>query len=140
MVLHAAAHLFHDGEITGAIRDLVDLDRLLRHFGEDSNFWNDLVREARELHLTRPMYYAIRYSRKFLQTPIPQEFIDELSGWSPGPVRGNGYAGLRTLPGMLSRGSSRSARIREIALAAHAPHDGAASPEERTASGELIDV
>ena len=28
IVLHAAAHLFHDGEIAGAIRDLVDLDQL----------------------------------------------------------------------------------------------------------------
>src|SRR5262249_41958243 len=61
MILHAAVHLFHDGEIAGAIRDLVDLDSLLRYFGEDSNFWTDLMTEAVVLGLTRPAYYALRY-------------------------------------------------------------------------------
>jgi hypothetical protein len=39
MVLHAAAHLFHDGEVSGAVRDVVDLDSLLRTFGVDASFW-----------------------------------------------------------------------------------------------------
>ena len=62
MVLHAAAHLFHDGEIAGAIRDLVDLDSLLRYFGDDPKFWGDLMGGASTLGLTRPAYYALRYA------------------------------------------------------------------------------
>ena len=33
MVLHSATHLFHEGELDKALRDLVDIDGLLRHFG-----------------------------------------------------------------------------------------------------------
>jgi hypothetical protein len=88
MVLHAAAHLFHDGEVSGAVRDVVDLDSLLRTFGVDASFWPDLVQEARELDLTRPAYYALRYSQRLLDTPIPPEHLAEVSKWAPvAPVR-----------------------------------------------------
>ena len=32
MMLHSATHLFHDGDLAGGLRDLVDLDTLLRFF------------------------------------------------------------------------------------------------------------
>src|SRR5581483_1442714 len=38
MVLHSATHLFHNEELTHGLRDLVDLDALLRHFGRDAAF------------------------------------------------------------------------------------------------------
>jgi hypothetical protein len=88
MVLHAAAHLFHDGEVSGAVRDVVDLDSLLRTFSDDAGFWPDLVQEARELDLTRPAYYALRYARRLLDTPIPTEYLAEVSKWAPiAPIR-----------------------------------------------------
>jgi hypothetical protein len=83
MVLHAAAHLFHDGEIAGAIRDLLDLDALLRGFGSRSEFWPDLVREAEALELTRPAYYALRYADRLLGTPIPMEAHSAMDRWKP---------------------------------------------------------
>jgi hypothetical protein len=88
MVLHAAAHLFHDGEVSGAVRDVVDLDSLLRTFGVDASFWPDLLQEALALDLTRPGYYALRYARRLLDTPIPAEYVAEVSKWAPvAPVR-----------------------------------------------------
>jgi hypothetical protein len=83
MVLHAAAHLFHDGEIAGAIRDLVDLDQLLRSFGQQDAFWGDLVREAVALDLTRPAYYALRYAHRWFETPVPGAVVAEISAWAP---------------------------------------------------------
>ena len=83
MVLHAATHLFHDGEIAGAIRDVVDLDRLLRTFGDTPGFWSDLVQEARVLDLTRPTYYALRYTTRLMQTPVPGSVIGEVAAWAP---------------------------------------------------------
>ena len=111
MVLHAAAHLFHDGEITGAVRDLVDLDGLLRHFGREPQFWTDVVNEARALDLTRPAFYAIRYTNQLLKTPIPSDVADALAAWSPpAPVRGLMDALVRrTLPGTTERGSRPAA-------------------------------
>ena len=63
MVLHAAAHLFQDGEVAGALRDVVDLRDLLEQFGGDSGFEGRLIGEARALGLGRPLFYAIRYAR-----------------------------------------------------------------------------
>jgi hypothetical protein len=83
MALHAAAHLFHDGEIAGAIRDAADLDRLFRSFAADPGFWAELLREASELGLTRPAYYALRYAARFMGTPIPQTVTAETSAWAP---------------------------------------------------------
>ena len=40
MVLHSATHLFYDGEFDQGLRDLVDLHRLLRHFGAAPGFWD----------------------------------------------------------------------------------------------------
>jgi hypothetical protein len=83
MVLHAAAHLFHDGEVAGAIRDLVDLDQLLRCFGCDEAFWDDLISEAQTLGLTRPAYYALRYSQRWLGTPIAARVVRVATAWGP---------------------------------------------------------
>ena len=75
MVLHSATHLFHDGELEHGLRDLVDLDALLRHFGKDEKFWDALIERAVEMELVRPLYYALRYIRATLQTPIPESAL-----------------------------------------------------------------
>lgn len=71
MVLHSATHLFHDGELENGLRDLVDIDALLREFSGDDDFWEHLLSRAIELDLTRPLYYALRYCGILLDTPIP---------------------------------------------------------------------
>jgi hypothetical protein len=71
MVLHSAVHLLHDGELDNGLRDLVDIDAMLRHFGGLPSFWPTLVDRARELELARPLFYALRYAGKMLHTPVP---------------------------------------------------------------------
>jgi hypothetical protein len=75
MVLHSAVHLLHDGELDNGLRDLVDLDNLLRHFDSLPTFWPTLVERARELELTRPLFYALRYTERLLDTPIPSSVM-----------------------------------------------------------------
>lgn len=75
MVLHSAVHLFHDGELENGLRDLVDLDRLLRHFGSQPSFWPMLIQRARTLELTRPLFYALRYTSRMLHTSIPADTL-----------------------------------------------------------------
>ena len=70
MVLHSAAHLFHNEELSHGLRDLGDLDCLLRHFGSQPGFWDELPRRAVELDLARPLYYALRYASTILGTPV----------------------------------------------------------------------
>ncbi len=83
MVLHSAAHAFHDGEISLAIRDLADIHDLLVHFGKGVEFWDSLAPRGRELDLSRPLYYALRYARLLLGTPIPDAVVAELAATGP---------------------------------------------------------
>jgi HprK-related kinase A len=89
MVLHAAAHLFQDGDLAGAVRDLVDLDALLRHFGDrEPGFWGRLVERAQQMQLERPLFYALRYASRMLDVRIPEGIRDRVSAGAPAaPVR-----------------------------------------------------
>jgi hypothetical protein len=88
MVLHSATHLFCDGEFDHALRDLADIDDLLRHFGDDPAFWTDLAARARQLGLSRPLYYALSQGRRWLGTPVPSALEGLLESGRPGPLAG----------------------------------------------------
>ena len=75
MVLHSAVHLFSDGEFNHGLRDLFDIHRLLGQFGQQAGFWDGLVARAHELELTRPLFYALRYARRLLDTPVPDAVL-----------------------------------------------------------------
>jgi hypothetical protein len=89
MVLHSATHLFCNEDVGNSLRDLVDLDALLRGFAEKADFWPALTVRAAELDLSRPLYYALRYAVRILDTPVPQEVIKAAAiGRPPSPLRG----------------------------------------------------
>ena len=78
MVLHSATHLFNESELNNGLRDLVDIDSLLRHFDKLPSFWTVLVERAKELELTRALFYSLRYAKLILHTPIPQSSLDAI--------------------------------------------------------------
>lgn len=80
LVLHSATHLFHEGEWQHGLRDLVDLDALLRGFGADEAFWDGLLSRAERLNLGRPLFYGLRYCRRLLDTPMPIGLIERCPG------------------------------------------------------------
>ena len=86
MVLHSAVHLFQSGELHSAVRDLTDLDALLRHFGRDPGFTDVLVSRGSALGLGRPLYYSLRLVRRLFGTPLPAG-VEERAGRPPAPVR-----------------------------------------------------
>jgi len=75
MILHAAVHLFDDGEWTNGLRDLDDINRLLRHFASRGDFWPMLATRAVQLGLDRPLWYALRYAALLLGTAVPQDLL-----------------------------------------------------------------
>jgi hypothetical protein len=85
MVLHSMVHLFHNDDLSHSLRDLSDLDLLLRHFGRGPAFWADLVARARELDLARPLFYGLRYTSLLLATPVPRDTLAAVSADGPGP-------------------------------------------------------
>ena len=87
-VLHSAAHLFLDAEPRERVRDLVDLDGLMRHFGATQpGFWAELPRRARQLGLSEPLALACYFVRLWLATPIPPEALELIEQAGPGVIR-----------------------------------------------------
>lgn len=75
MTLHSATHLFHEGEFHNGLRDLCDLDSLLRHFSaQEPEFWQDLADRAAELNLSASLRHALRYTQQVFGTPVPDAF------------------------------------------------------------------
>jgi len=85
-VLHACAHLFQDSDCSGRLRDLVDIDALVREHAGSPGFWAALLSRARLHGLGRCLWYATRYSTAWLQTPIPDEVAAEIARFGPGPI------------------------------------------------------
>ena len=83
MVLHSAAHAFQDGDLQRGLRDLVDLDDLLRYFAGDTAFWDELLRRAAVLELSRPLYYALHYTHRVLKTPLPEDIRNAYRQFRP---------------------------------------------------------
>ena len=81
IVLHSVIHLFRNGKYRNGLRDLVDLDGLLRHYAQDTDFWTSLIERARELNVTISLFFACRYLRLFLETRIPDEVMDIVRQW-----------------------------------------------------------
>jgi hypothetical protein len=88
MVLHSASHLFWDGEFDNGLRDLSDMDLLLREFSEmEAGFWQQLIHRAEELGLDIPLFYALRYTSKILLTPVPCGILQQSSRHYPVWIR-----------------------------------------------------
>ncbi|HYJ31081.1 MAG TPA: nucleotidyltransferase family protein [Allosphingosinicella sp.] len=78
MIVHAAAHLFADGDLAGGLRNLWDINCLVREFAtKDKSFWPRLGERAR-LHQLRPaVARALRLARSLFGTPLgtPNSFV-----------------------------------------------------------------
>jgi hypothetical protein len=79
-VLHSATHLFHEGEWEHGLRDLTDLDALLRAGADEVDYWDRLLARAEQLNLGRPLFYGLRYCQRLLATPVP----DHVAASCPG--------------------------------------------------------
>jgi len=87
-VLHSAVHLFQDSELRDRLRDLVDLDGLMRHFSaHDPRFWVDLPARAAALGLSEPLALACHFCHQWLQTPVPANTLVEIEATGPGRLK-----------------------------------------------------
>lgn len=70
-IIHAAIHLFQDSELAGRLRDLVDIDALIRHHLTGEAAWAAFFARAEHHHASRQVWYALHYCRAWLDTPMP---------------------------------------------------------------------
>lgn len=79
MIIHSATHLFHEGEFEQGLRDISDLDLLIKEAINKNEDWDGLLTRAKELDLVKPTYYALNFTKKILYTPVPAEVIAKAS-------------------------------------------------------------
>ncbi|KQN77913.1 hypothetical protein ASE90_13540 [Sphingomonas sp. Leaf67] len=119
MVIHAAAHLFVDGDLQGGLRNLWDIDRLVREF-DDGGFVDRLMARAGRHDLVPATARALRLAKRIFGTPL-EEFAPVASdalfvrrllardGWGRLRHRGTEFGfyvrshWLRMPPAMLAR-------------------------------------
>lgn len=70
IIVHAAAHLFADGDLAGGLRNLWDIDRLLRQFAANRAFWPELAARAVHHQLKPHVARALRLSARLYGTPV----------------------------------------------------------------------
>ncbi|MEP9401812.1 nucleotidyltransferase family protein [Sphingomonas sp. VNH70] len=104
MVVHAAAHLLADGDLAGGLRNLWDIDRLVREFAErDAAFVDRLMRRAARHELAQVVARALRLAKAVYATPVAgfalragdRWFLRRLlarDGWGRSRHRGTAFA------------------------------------------------
>jgi Uncharacterised nucleotidyltransferase len=70
MLIHAAAHLLADGDLAGGLRNLWDIDRLIREHCEVPGYWQRLVERARLHGLVPHVSRALRLAHHLFETPV----------------------------------------------------------------------
>ena len=71
MVIHAAAHLIADGDLAGGLRNLWDIDRLIREFSEDDpDFCLSVFENAHDHQLWHQTIRALRLAGQVFGTPV----------------------------------------------------------------------
>ncbi|MYM62019.1 hypothetical protein GSF27_01470 [Pseudomaricurvus sp. HS19] len=83
LVLHSASHLFFDGEFTSALRDLDDINSLLKELCLLADRWSGLLGRAGELGLQYPLYLALYYCREWFALPVPDSVMAEARSQLP---------------------------------------------------------
>jgi len=83
MVLHSAVHLFQEGEFGHGLRDLLDLQDLLKQFSWQPKFWPSLLERAQELDLGIPLYHAIFHITRLWGNPVPEPLRTGIEAMGP---------------------------------------------------------
>ncbi|MBS3963341.1 MAG: nucleotidyltransferase family protein [Methylomonas sp.] len=78
-LLHSATHLMLGGEFDNGLRDLTDIDLLLRQAcDDDADFQRKLLARAAQLGLALPLFYALWACKALLHTPLSDSVLHEL--------------------------------------------------------------
>jgi hypothetical protein len=86
MIVHAAAHLIADGDLEGGLRNLWDIDRLVREFSEqDSDFCLTIAEQAQFHNLGPQIMRALRLSRDLFETPLKEYASPASVSFKPKP-------------------------------------------------------
>ncbi|MEP7283517.1 MAG: nucleotidyltransferase family protein [Rubrivivax sp.] len=87
-ILHSATHLFQDADLTERVRDLADLDALLRAGAASApRFWALLLARARDTGLGSPLALALQLLPRWFGTPVPADVAQGVARQGPGRLQ-----------------------------------------------------
>jgi hypothetical protein len=79
LVIHSLLHLVHEGELHHGLRDLCDVDRLLRAFAaSEADFWSRFEQAALTQGLAAPLLLGLSLLRQEFATPLPETLLQRL--------------------------------------------------------------
>lgn len=80
LVIHSLLHLVHEGELHHGLRDLCDVDHLLRAYPDrDPEFWERLAQAVLSQGLAAPVLLGLSLLQREFATPLPQALLDRLT-------------------------------------------------------------
>ncbi len=79
LLIHSVTHLVHEGELNNGLRDLHDIDSLLRKFGPTTGFWARLVAHAAGNDLAGPLALGLRLARTVFDSPVDAAALSALT-------------------------------------------------------------
>jgi hypothetical protein len=91
LVIHSITHLVHEGELHNGLRDLVDIDTMLRGFSAEEGFWQRFADAAIRHDLAQPVSFGLSLVRRMLATPVPA------AAWQAMATQGQGRGAPRWL-------------------------------------------
>ena len=95
MVLHSAVHLMQEGDFASGLRDLLDLNDLLLHFGKDAAFWPQLLDRAHALGIQTPLFHVLQQVARLFGTHPPAELTAQADALA------SGFASRTLMPALL---------------------------------------
>ena len=79
LLIHSMTHLVHEGELNNGLRDLHDIDSLLRQFGPTTGFWARLVEHAAGNDLAGPVALGLQLARTVFDSPVNADALSVLT-------------------------------------------------------------
>ena len=78
-VIHSIVHLFLESEFEKGMRDMTDLDLLIRQYQQEhEDFALVIVNRSLTLGVDLMVFYALRYLKMYLNTPIDNQQLEKL--------------------------------------------------------------
>lgn len=86
LLIHSITHLLHEGELHNGLRDLFDIDGLIRAGTLAPDFWQRVVEASHEMGLSRHVAFGLHLAQTLIGSPIPPETLAALQpksalGW-----------------------------------------------------------
>ena len=103
LLIHSLTHLVHEGELGNGLRDLNDVDVMVRACANPSDFWPRFVEFAESMQLSAQVALGLTLAQKVFATPIPESVFKALTQRGKAPPTWLLWIYLWSIPGLFDK-------------------------------------